>query len=116
MSMEKDWMNREGIPHKNGHVRFYMIGLEEGVYGYLGWFDMTDWDEGWKQVWKAAKKRHYSDGEDFQVMRYDQLIDLQRNVASALEEALEDKDETTWLWWYNKRKAEAELKSKGEQA
>jgi hypothetical protein len=34
-------------------------------------------------------------------MRHDQLQDLQRNVQYAFEEALEDKDETTWLWWYN---------------
>jgi hypothetical protein len=31
-------------------------------------------------------------------------------VKWAFEEALEDKDETTWLWWYRQEK-----KSKGEE-
>ena len=93
-----DWMNEEGIPHKNGLVRFYLVGFEEGVYAYLGWFDMTDWDKGWKKVWAEAEKRRPN--EAFEVIRHDQLQDLQRNVQYAFEEALEDKDETTWLWWY----------------
>jgi hypothetical protein len=106
-----NWMAEEnGVPHKNGFVRFYLIGFEEGVYGYLGWFDMTDWDEGWKKVWAEAEKRH--GGEAFEVVRHDQLQDIARNVQSAFEEALEDKDETTWLWWYRKERAEA--KDKGE--
>jgi hypothetical protein len=106
-----NWMSEEnGIPHKNGSVRFYLIGYEEDVYGYLGWHDMTDWDEGWEKVWAAAEKR--SPNEAFQVLRHDQLQDLQRNVQYAFEEALEDKDETTWLWWHRKETAEA--KAKGE--
>jgi hypothetical protein len=113
--MKTDWMDEEdGIPHKNGHVRFYVVGFNEDIYGYLGWFDMADWTKGWAKVWKAAKERSMDD-EQFQVLRHDQLIDLKRNVDNALEEALADKDETTWLWWYNKRR-EMELKSKGEQA
>ena len=113
MSKSTDnWMDEEGgIPHKNGSVRFYLVGFEEGVYGYLGWFDMTDWDEGWKKVWEAAEKCRPN--EAFEVIRHDQLQDLQRNVQYAFEEALEDKDETTWLWWYRKEKAEA--KTKGEE-
>ena len=31
-----------GIPHKNGHVRFYLVGFDDDVFGYLGWFDMND--------------------------------------------------------------------------
>ena len=111
MSANSDWMTEEGgIPHKNGSVRFYLIGIDEGVFAYLGWFDMTDWDKGWKKVWKAAQKRHGDD--EFQVIRHDQLLDLAMNVKWALEEALEDKDETTWLWWI--RKEDAETKAKGE--
>lgn len=71
---------------------------------------MTDWDKGWGQVWKAAQKRNGENGDEFQVIRHDQMLDLQRNVANSLEEALEDKDETTWLWWYKQRK---ESKSEG---
>ena len=80
------------------------------MYAYLGWFDMTDWDKGWKKVWKEAEKRHGTD--TFEVVRHDQLQDLARNVQWAFEEALEDKDETTWLWWIRKQTAEA--KDKGE--
>ena len=99
MSKKSDWMSEEGgIPHKNGSVRFYLIGFEEGVHGYLGWFDMTDWDKGWEKVWEAAEKCRPN--EAFEVIRHDQLQDLQRNVQYAFEEALEDKEETTWLWWY----------------
>ena len=98
-----NWMTeKNGIPHKNGSVRFYLIGFEEDVFAYLGWHDMTDWDEGWKKVWEAAEKR--SPGGAFQVIRHDQLLDLQRNVQNAFEEALEDKDETTWRWWWKQEK------------
>jgi hypothetical protein len=99
-----NWMSEEGIPHKNGFVRFYLVGFEEGVSAYLGWFDMTDWDEGWKKVWAEAEKRRPN--EAFEVIRHDQLQDLQRNVQYAFEEALEDKDETTWLWWHNHNRKE----------
>ena len=103
--MEKDWMTEEyGVPHKNGHVRFYLISSEEDVYGYLGWFDMTDWDKGWDKVWEAAKKkRNVEDAQDFEILRHDQLLDLLSNVQFALQEALEDKEETTFLYWFNKR-------------
>ena len=109
-----NWMNEEGIPHKNGSVRFYLVGFEEDVYGYLGWFDMTNWDKGWDKVWKAAQNsRNAKNGEGFQVLRHDQMLDLMRNVQWAFEEAMEDKDETTWLWWA--RKERAEEKTKGEK-
>jgi hypothetical protein len=72
---------------------------------------MTDWDEGWKKVWAAAEKCRPN--EAFQVLRHDQLQDLQRNVQYAFDEALEDKDETTWIWWHRKEMAEA--KAKGEK-
>jgi hypothetical protein len=38
-----------------------------------------------------------------------------RNAQCALEEALEDKEETTYLWWTHKKwKEEEEAKLKGE--
>ena len=112
--MNKDWMTEEyGVPHKNGHVRFYLIGIDEDVHRYLGWYDMTDWDEGWKKVWADAQaSRSGKNGDDFQVIRHDQLEDLSRNVQWALFEAMEDKDETTESWWW--RKQSAEDKAKGE--
>ena len=109
--MSKDWMTEEhGVPHKNGMVRFYLIGINEDVFGYLGWYYMTDWDKGLDKVLADALASRNGD-EDFQVLRHDQLEDLARNVQWALFEALEDKDETTWSWWYKK---EREAKAKGE--
>lgn len=107
---DKHWMEEPyGVPHKNGHVRFYMVGYDEDVWGYLGWFDMTDWDEGWKKVWEAAEKNRNGDS-DFQVLRHDQMLDLMRNVQWAFEDALEDKDETTWGWWYRQEKLKEKSK------
>jgi hypothetical protein len=111
MSKSTDnWMEeKDGVPHKDGKVRWYLIGLYEDVYGYLGWYDMTDWDEGWKKVWESAEKKCPS-GE-FQVLRHDQLMDLKRNIDNAFEEAMEVKGETTWVWWYQQeKKAKGEMK------
>lgn len=104
---EKHWMEEPyGVPHKNGMVRFYLVGVDEDVWGYLGWFDMTDWDEGWKKVWAAAEAHKLSGNGEFQVLRHDQMLDLLRNVQWALEEALEDKEETNFRYWWNKEKQE----------
>ncbi len=116
-NLTDNWMTEEnGIPHKNGLVRFYFVSTDEDVHGYLGWYDMTDWDEGWKKVWADAVARRErmgdSEPENIQVLRHDQMLDLMRNVQWAFEEALEDKDETTWLWWYRK---EREAEAKGEE-
>lgn len=112
--MEKHWTEEPyGIPHKNGKVRFYLVGIDDDVCGYLGWFDMTDWDKGWEKVWEAAQNsRSGRSGEDFQVLRHDQMLVLMRNVQWAFEDALEDKNETTWVWWSNKeRKQEKQNES-----
>jgi hypothetical protein len=103
--METNWMDEEyGIPHKNGKVRFYLVGHDEDVFDYLGWFDMTDWDEGWKKVWEAAQNsRNAKNDESFQVLRHDQMLDLMRNVTWAFEEAMEDRDETTTSWWWRQK-------------
>ena len=107
MNEIENWMDEEhGIPHKDGLVRFYLVGFEEDVFGYLGWFDMTDWDKGWKKVWAEANKKRPSD--EFQVLRHDQLQDLARNVQWAFEEALEDKDERTWLWYIKQERLKKE--------
>ena len=90
-----DWMTEEdGIPHKNGKIRWYVIGPEEDVYGYLGWHDMTDWYKGLEEVMFDAKQIA-DESFDFQVLRHDQLITLARNVQYAMEEALEAAGETT---------------------
>ena len=112
---EKHWMEEEyGVPHKNGMVRFYVVGIDEDVFGYLGWFDMTDWDEGWKKVWAAAEAK-CNEGDAFQVLRHDQMLDLMRNVQWAFQDAMEVEDETTDMWWMRKKwKEEDEAKAKGE--
>ena len=94
--MTKHWTEEEGIPHKGGMVRFFVVGTGDMGGEYLGWFDMNDWDEGWKKVWEAALKRYPNEEAEMQVLRYDQLQDLIRNAQYAIESALEDKDETTW--------------------
>jgi len=102
---EKHWTEEEdGIPHKNGHVRFYLVGIDDDVFGYLGWFDMNDWDEGWEKVYKAAEAHRFSNNGEFQVLRHDQMLCLMRNVQWAFEDAMEDKDETTWSWWYKQER------------
>jgi len=102
---DKHWTKEEdGIPHKNGHVRFYLVGIDDDVFGYLGWFDMNDWDEGWEKVYKAAEAHRFSNNGEFQVLRHDQMLCLMRNVHWAFEDAMEDKDETTWSWWYKQER------------
>jgi hypothetical protein len=112
---EDNWMTEPyGVPHKNGMVRFYLVGVDEDVFGYLGWFDMTDFDEGWKKVWAAALAKH-NESYAFQVLRHDQMLDLMRNVQWAFEEAMEDKEETTDMWWMRKEwKEEDEVKAKAK--
>jgi hypothetical protein len=110
---EKHWMEEPyGVPHKNGMVRFYLVGIDEDVFGYLGWFDMTDWDKGWEKVWEAAlasrKRLNDLEPENIHVLRHDQMLDLMRNVQWAFELALEDKDETDFHYWWNKEKQESQ--------
>jgi hypothetical protein len=89
-----------GIPNKNGMVRFYVIGRAEGASAYLGWYDMTDWNEGWKKVWADAENEmclRTRGNVEFEVLRHDQLEDLSHNVQSALFEAMEDPDPLPWV-------------------
>ena len=102
-----DWMNEEyGIPHKDGKVRWYVIGYQESEFEYLGWFDMTDWDEGFEEVLSAARllKWVVDSDEDYRILRHDQLLELKNNVDWALEEAMQVQGETTFEWWYEQSK------------
>ena len=107
-----DWMTEPyGVPHKNGMVRFYLVGAGEDVNEYLGWFDMTDWDKGWDKVWEAAQNsRNAKNGDGFQVLRHDEMLELIRNAQLAFEIAMMDKDETTFSYWWKQ-----ERQTKGEQ-
>ena len=100
-----DWMTEEyGVPHKNGMVRFYLIGVDEDMFKYLGWYDMTDWEAGWNKMWTDAQASQQGQSNaSFQIVRHDQLEDLARNIQMAFSEAMEDKDETTFLWWHRKK-------------
>ena len=105
MSDMTDWMTEEdGIPHKDGKVRWYVVGPEEDMYGYLGWHDMTDWYKGLEEVMFDAKQIA-CDSFNFQVLRHDQLITLLRNVYFAIEEALDVPGETTYNYWLKRRVA-----------
>ena len=102
-----DWTNEEyGIPHKDGKVRWYVIGYQESEFEYLGWFDMTDWDEGFVEVLSAARllKWVVDSDEDYRILRHDQLLELKNNVDWALEEAMQVQGETTFEWWYEQSK------------
>jgi hypothetical protein len=102
-----EWMNEEyGIPHKDGKVRWYVIGYQESEFEYLGWFDMTDWDEGFVEVLSAARllKWVVDSDEDYRILRHDQLLELKNNVDWALEEAMQVQGETTFEWWYEQSK------------
>ena len=102
-----DWMTEEyGIPHKDGKVRWYVIGFQEDMFEYLGWFDMTDWDEGFEEVLTAARSLKWvvDADEDYRILRHDQLLWLKNNVDWALEEAMQVQGETTFEWWYEQKK------------
>lgn len=92
--MNSDWMDEKyGIPHKNGKIRWFMIGRGEFMYKHLGLYDMTDWNKGWEKLWADASHVATVRGErvnDFEVMRQDQLEDLSNNVQAALFEAMEE--------------------------
>jgi len=102
-----DWMNEEyGIPHKDGKVRWYVVGFQEDMFEYLGWFDMTDWDTGFEEVLTSARLLKFvvDADEDYRILRHDQLLELKNNVDWALQEAMEVEGERTFSWWYEKNK------------
>lgn len=106
-----DWMTQEyGIPHKDGKVRWYVIGFQESEFAYLGWFDMTDWDEGFEEVLSAARLLEWAvdADEDYRILRHDQLLGLQDNLNWALQEAMVVEGETTPEWWCKKLTQEKE--------
>ena len=110
-----NWMTEEyGIPHKDGKVRWYVVGFGEFEFGYLGWFDMTDWDQGYEEVLSAARLLKWFTEPDYNylTLRHDQLVGLQDNLNLALQEAMVVKGETTPEWWSKKITQEKKLKKK----
>jgi hypothetical protein len=100
----KNWKEDSGIPHKDGKIKWYVIGFEEDESTYLGEYDMTDWDKTFEeQVFPKAQE----DADSFfasdlwQVMRADQLRDLMFNVASALQSSGDFKEKWIGNDWYD---------------
>jgi len=96
MSME-NWKEESGIPHEDGKIKWYAIGLEEGESYYIGEYDMTDFDKTFdEEVFPKAQKRaeDFFEGDTWQVIRHDQVIDLMFNVSTALYESGDFKK-----WW-----------------
>ena len=110
-----NWMTEEyGIPHKDGKVRWYVVGFGEYEFAYLGWFDMTDWDEGFEEMLTAVRLLEWvADANyDYRTLRHDQLLGLQDNLSLALQEAMVVEGETTPEWWHEKITQEEKLKEK----
>lgn len=111
MSDMKNWKEETGIPHRDGKIKWYVLGFEEEESAFVGEFDMTDWDKTFdEQVFpKAQEMAKHFDQDLWQVIRGDQLRDLMFNVASALYDSgdfKEDWIEKDWFDWYDEIKAE----------
>ena len=87
MSMT-NWKEESGIPHKDGKIKWYIIGMEEDEYHYLGEYDMTEWDKTWDEIYAKAEKTIEKYGwEEWNVIRKDLLIDMMWNIFNALDES-----------------------------
>ena len=83
-----NWKAEGNIPHKDGKIKWYIIGMFEDEYHYLGEHDMTDWDKAWDAVFAEAMKVATKYGfEEWNVVRKDLLIDNMWNIFNALEES-----------------------------
>lgn len=93
----KDWIKRGGIPHDNGKIKWFAIGYEEDESYYVGEYDMTDWDKTFDEV--CEKATDFADkcfpSDEWKLIRKDQLEDLMWNVASALRDAGDFKED--WI-------------------
>ena len=105
MSDMKNWKEESGIPHDNGKIKWYAIGFEEEESFYIGEYDMTDWDKTFdEEVFPKAQKHaeNYFESDCWQTIRGDQLRDLMFNVAHALFDSgdfKEDWIEKDWFDW-----------------
>ena len=101
---EKHWtMEDFGIPHTEGYLRFYLLGFDEDIYEYLGWFNMNDWDKGMQKVWQAAEKSQHKD-ENYHLLDHNQLLEVSRSVRSLMEEALDETNPVIAEYWSKKEK------------
>jgi len=83
-----NWKKEGNIPHKDGKIKWYIIGMFEDEYHYLGEHDMTDWDKAFDSIYaeadKVATRRRF---EQWNVVRKDLLIDNMWNIFNALQES-----------------------------
>ena len=88
-----NWKNAdpdgEHIPHEDGKIKWYAIGMQDDDYYYIGEYDMTDWDKTFEEVFKDAKD--YVDEnfmtDQWQILRKDQVVETMWNLAFALNDS-----------------------------
>jgi hypothetical protein len=103
MNDMKNWKEESGIPHDNGKIKWYAIGLGEDESVYVGEYDMTDWDKTFdEQVFPKAEAEadRFFNRDDWHVMRKDQVIDVMHNLSMALH--LSGDFKKNWIgadWW-----------------
>lgn len=103
MNDMKNWKEESGIPHDNGKIKWYAIGLGEDESFYIGEYDMTDWDKTFdEQVFPKAEAGadSFFNRDDWHVMRKDQVIDVMHNLSMALHSSGDFKKD--WIgsdWW-----------------
>ena len=97
-----NWKEENGIPHKDGKIKWYIIGMYAEEYHYLGEYDMTEWDKTWDAMYveaeKIATRCHF---EEWNVVRKDLLLDMMWNIFNALDESGDRDSEWIDLKEYN---------------
>ena len=85
-----NWIEEDGIPHKNGKIKWFVMSFEEDGSFYVGEYDMTDWDKTFNEV-VFPKAQEMADSflntDEWRLIRGDHLGDLMFNVASCLRSA-----------------------------
>ena len=105
-----NWMQESGIPHDNGKIKWFIFSLQgdSGSGGhYVGEFDMTDWEEGWKLVFAKAEsvaEKYLDEDEWWQTLREDQVVDVMWNVFTALHDAGSTLLDEHWVDWEQYKK------------
>lgn len=116
MSDMENWKEESGIPHKDGKIKWYIIGFKQDESHYIGEYDMTDWDKTFdEQVFPKAQEDANSlfESDIWQVMRHDQVRDMMFNVAHAMYDSGDFKEDWIDKDWFDWLDEEDEEKSDG---
>ena len=114
MSDMKNWIKEDGIPHKDGKIKWYALGFQEDEYFYIGEFDMTNWNKTFdEEVFPKAQEHADAcfESDMWQVIRADQLFDLMFNVAHAMYDSGDFKKDwigKDWFDWLDEEDDEEE--------